>query len=143
MLSPATAKQLVEAFAHTLPSSPSDSPDSPESSYSSTFSPRMNEQPFEFSTPAHEQYSQHDEDEYESLMAEGSGWDAAPRWGRWPETTGAMPSGRPPSQGHPPTAPDPSSPSPLAAASAVSPRPVHGRNSSSQILDDFRQVVAR
>lgn len=82
-----SSKRLVRRIsqapgqAHDGSSSGSSSPDS---LYSNS-SPTLPDPAFEFD--GGEQIQEHDEAEYESLMAESAGWQT-PAWGTWPEVGG-------------------------------------------------------
>ena len=80
VLSPSTAKALVETFADGYASSSSDSPDSLYSNDSPTFPDAA----FEFDVESSE--VERDEDDYESIMDSNYESPAlSPAWGRWPE----------------------------------------------------------
>ncbi|RSH89310.1 hypothetical protein EHS25_002422 [Saitozyma podzolica] len=94
VLSPATMKQIVDTFTHQYQVDSPSSSDSPDSAYSSA-SPTLPDQPFGFDVEDEDvEVAHHDEDEYETLMAENDGWDT-PAWGRWPEAIHGRPAWSP------------------------------------------------
>ncbi|KAK4688959.1 hypothetical protein P7C73_g1171, partial [Tremellales sp. Uapishka_1] len=88
VLSPSTAKALIESFANEG-SGLSSSSDSPDSLYSNG-SPTFPDQAFEFDVENHTVESV-EEEEYDE---QGASW-ASPVWGRWPETLTAAPGWSP------------------------------------------------
>ncbi|OCF33421.1 hypothetical protein I316_04841 [Kwoniella heveanensis BCC8398] len=103
VLTPDTAKALVEAFAHDTSSTASDSPDSLYSGGSPTF---PNNPAFEYDRSYEDdendgsvEHRHHDTDLFDELRAREleeddgpDGWDAdaSPGWGRWPESSRGM-----------------------------------------------------
>lgn len=82
-----TLPPLLKRIPRALPreDDTSSSSNSPDSLYSGD-SPTLPDPAFEYD--GEEEVEQHDEAEYESLMAESEGWQT-PAWGAWPEMGGA------------------------------------------------------